>query len=641
MPVSDLSAAALQSYSGVFVFGDSLVDPGNDLRAADLLGSLPFVDVPNGAPTADKGYFEGRFTDGYNFADLVSNKLLHEPTEPTFAYGFKVLGVPVPFVSKPNGPNLSFAYGGAMAIQGDFDLVPGLHSQAHIYEDNYSVDPNAVFLIAIGANDVRALVPKSGAPVTGTQAASQLGAIAGEIAQEVAGLVAHGARHIIVADVPDVGLTPDYAGLVDEAMRRSLLSQYAQQVDDLIREDLSTLPLPAGTTVFDYDFLGYTQDVIAHPAAHGFTNVTQARTDVQAGHLDPVGNGFLFFDEVHPSAQAHAQIAAEILDGLAGAPAGETLAAAIGAQAGAMVAQGAIHSFTASLVAGRTYVIDVQALSSGNGSLADPVVRVRDHNGAVVAQDDDGGLGLDPHLQFTAPATGDFAIEVQGVGVTAGSFHIQAGELAGANLLTSGKLIGSDETVLGGAADETIVVAAGTNYLRGGDGNDSLQGGSGFDNINGNKGQDTIDGGSGGGDWLVGGQGDDSITSHASNDILNGNLGNDTLIGGAGAEIIRGGQGDDTLSGGAGNDWLSGDRGSDTISGGAGADTFHSFSGAGLDVVTDFNAAEGDRVQLDAGTSYTTSQQGADVIVDLGGGDELILRNTQLSTLPQGWIFTL
>jgi Ca2+-binding RTX toxin-like protein len=190
-----------------------------------------------------------------------------------------------------------------------------------------------------------------------------------------------------------------------------------------------------------------------------------------------------------------------------------------------------------------------------------------------------------------------------------------------------------------GAGNDTVVGWSGGDYLRGDDGDDSIQGGSGFDDINGNKGNDTIDGGPGGGDWLVGGQGDDLITSHASDDILYGNLGSDTLTGGTGNELIRGGQGDDSLNGGAGNDWLSGDRGNDTVTGGPGADTFHSFSGAGLDVVTDFNAAEGDRVQLDPGTSYALSQQGADVVIDLGAGDEMILKNVQLSSLPAGWIF--
>ena len=66
----------MPSFTGVYVFGDSLVDPGNDLRAAQKLGDLPFVSVPSAAPTADKGYYQGRFSDGYNFADLISNKEL-------------------------------------------------------------------------------------------------------------------------------------------------------------------------------------------------------------------------------------------------------------------------------------------------------------------------------------------------------------------------------------------------------------------------------------------------------------------------------------------------------------------------------------------------------------------------------------
>ena len=70
------------------------------------------------------------------------------------------------------------------------------------------------------------------------------------------------------------------------------------------------------------------------------------------------------------------------------------------------------------------------------------------------------------------------------------------------------------------------------------------------------------------------------------------------------------------VAAGAGNDWISGDRGSDTLTGGTGADTFHSFSGAGTDIVTDFNAADGDRVQLDAGIVWRLAR---DVALDASG----------------------
>jgi serralysin len=205
------------------------------------------------------------------------------------------------------------------------------------------------------------------------------------------------------------------------------------------------------------------------------------------------------------------------------------------------------------------------------------------------------------------------------------------------------QIIGNDagDSLTGGAGADTITAGAGSNVIRGDDGADSAVGGAGFDDINGMKGDDVVDGGSGGNDWLVGGQGNDLITAHASGNILYGNLGSDTLNGGTGNELIRGGQGDDVMTGGAGADWMSGDRGSDTLTGGTGADTFHAFSGAGLDVVTDFNSADGDRIQLDAGATFTVAQQGADVVINLGGTDEMVLKNVTLSSLPAGWVFTL
>lgn len=139
-------------------------------------------------------------------------------------------------------------------------------------------------------------------------------------------------------------------------------------------------------------------------------------------------------------------------------------------------------------------------------------------------------------------------------------------------------------------------------------------------------------------DVLEGFAGLDEIDGGGGLDIINGNQGNDTVIGGDGDDVVRGGKDDDLLTGGAGDDFLSGDRGADTVTGGAGADTFHTFTGAGLDRVTDFNLAEGDRVLIFAGTQYTVSQSGADTIIDLGGGDRMVLAGVQQSSLTGNWI---
>ena len=59
------------------------------------------------------------------------------------------------------------------------------------------------------------------------------------------------------------------------------------------------------------------------------------------------------------------------------------------------------------------------------------------------------------------------------------------------------------------------------------------------------------------------------------------------LVGSSGADIIDGGGGNDVIDGGAGTDYLTGGRGADTF-------IFHAHSQ--YDVITDFNAAEGDHI---------------------------------------------
>jgi serralysin len=193
------------------------------------------------------------------------------------------------------------------------------------------------------------------------------------------------------------------------------------------------------------------------------------------------------------------------------------------------------------------------------------------------------------------------------------------------------------DSLSGGGGDDTIAGGAGANVLRGDDGADLLRGGWQFDDLHGGQGNDTLTGGLGD-DWVVGGQDADVLYGEDGGDVVLGNRGLDTIDGGAGDDVVRGGQGDDIVRGGAGGDFVSGDRGDDVVFGGAGADIFHTFHGAGLDQVVDFNYAEGDRVRLLAGTSYTVYQAGPDAVIDLGGGDRMVLAGVSYAGLSSDWI---
>ncbi|MEZ2603330.1 retention module-containing protein [Kluyvera intermedia] len=168
----------------------------------------------------------------------------------------------------------------------------------------------------------------------------------------------------------------------------------------------------------------------------------------------------------------------------------------------------------------------------------------------------------------------------------------------------------------------------GRDVLFGGVGNDILYGGGGDDILVGGSGDDVLFGGKG--DDILIGDGFDSMADMAShlntpvnqltfdkvvdyvtqhseelgaigsgNDKLYGGEGNDLLMGGGGNDILNGGEGNDLLFGGTGNDVLIGGKGNDTFYGGTGSDTFTWLKGDdGHDVIKDFRADEGDRIDL-------------------------------------------
>lgn len=136
---------------------------------------------------------------------------------------------------------------------------------------------------------------------------------------------------------------------------------------------------------------------------------------------------------------------------------------------------------------------------------------------------------------------------------------------------------------------------------------------------------------------IEGGPGADMLKGSPEPDDIQGRPGDDTIDARAGDDLIRGGRGRDVIDGGAGHDWISGGRDDDVLRGGPGGDTFNSFVDAGTDRVLDFDASEGDRVEIAIGAAYQVRQAGPDTIIDMPGA-RLILRDVRLSLLPAGWI---
>ena len=109
--------------------------------------------------------------------------------------------------------------------------------------------------------------------------------------------------------------------------------------------------------------------------------------------------------------------------------------------------------FAVDLVAGHTYVIDLEGADSGGGALQDPVLRGlydADGNRIAGARDNDGGVGRDARLTFTAATTGAYYIEARGHLNQTGEYTVRVTEWVDTDADRGGATDLGDITALAG-----------------------------------------------------------------------------------------------------------------------------------------------------------------------------------------------
>lgn len=290
------AGAQTQGPTGIHVFGDSLSDIGN-------VNALTFGLVP-GSP-----YFNGRFSDG-----------------PLWVESFAA-GLSLPLTANGANPNAlngnDHAFGGSRAA-GDttyliFITIPGIESQVNGFVANAApLDPDHLYVVAAGANDVRdaadGLSPSQ-------QSAAIAAAVAG-IDAAIRTLVMNGARYVMVANSPDIGLTPESTVvLANSALATQLSASFNAQLDAL----LDGLRLQLGVRIVELDLFALITDVFDDAlnnggATYGITNVTTPIFPGFAGSPGANPATSLFSDDLHPSAVAHAILGSAALDALAASP---------------------------------------------------------------------------------------------------------------------------------------------------------------------------------------------------------------------------------------------------------------------------------------------------------------------------------
>jgi phospholipase/lecithinase/hemolysin len=260
-----------QPFSRIFVFGDSLSDDGNLFR---LSGGYP-----------PPPYFEGRFSNGRVWVEQLADGLGMEIAD---GDNYAVGGATTGFFNSNNGVNGR-----------DY---PGLQGQLASFEATRSAEEaqGALFTVWAGANDFFVALK------TGQTPAELIGNGVGNTVQAIQQLWQAGARHIMVANIPDLGLTP-FALRANIGAPVTQLSAAYNQVLDAALDSLAA----AGIPTIRVDAFATLRQMVAQPAEFGFTNVTDRLMYVGGNPAE-----FLFWDDVHPTTAGHAVFAEAAADSL-------------------------------------------------------------------------------------------------------------------------------------------------------------------------------------------------------------------------------------------------------------------------------------------------------------------------------------
>ena len=275
-------AAHANTYSNLFIFGDSLSDTGN-------------IFALTGGATPASPYFNGRFSDGPVWAEYLAAGL-----------------------GLPNGGRASlqggtdFAFGGARTSGGS---IPSLLSQVGSFAEGLpALDPNALYVLVAGGNDMRdarsAFPTMDGAGAAGRLAAAT--AAVNNIKTAIGQLAAKGAKNVLISNLPDLGNTPEAVGLGLVAPSSDASLQFNTLMSGLVGWGQSQ-----GLTMSFLDMAGVASSIRNDAldnggATYGIVNV-QTPCGAFPGSIGISCNVSAFSDALHPSGRAHQLIGAAAL----------------------------------------------------------------------------------------------------------------------------------------------------------------------------------------------------------------------------------------------------------------------------------------------------------------------------------------
>ncbi|MFT4060033.1 MAG: SGNH/GDSL hydrolase family protein [Legionella sp.] len=300
------------------------------MRLLATLGAFLFSGIVLATPLRNVVVFGDSLSDNGNLYEFMSHQL--PPSPPYFKGHFSNGPVWVEhliasyFPKDPDTHLLDYAFGGAGVSEeeGDDDVLFTLRREISTYlsEHQDKADPNSLFIVWIGANNYLALP---------TELDKTIQDVSAGVLHSLQRLVAKGAKHILVVNLPDLGSTPA-AIEFDSIESMAYLSKTHNQI--LYANFMALKQEHPEVEWLFFDMNDAFGQVIVNPESFGFTNVTGSCANSvvdeitktsflrMVATISPIKtkdacDGYLFFDLVHPTAKAHemlAEQARKILD---------------------------------------------------------------------------------------------------------------------------------------------------------------------------------------------------------------------------------------------------------------------------------------------------------------------------------------
>ena len=249
------------AFSQIYVYGDSLSDVGRVFD--DTSGAWPpYAGIAG----------NGRFSNGLVWVEYLADQL----------------GLSSDFSN-------NFAKGGATT--GTFNTLTsmfptvtgGLQNQII---DNPFNDPDALYIIWAGANDY----------ISGGETNPAIPV--GQITNAINLLTANGAQNLLVVNLANLGNLPAITDPAQVAGLNALTQSHNALLSNAIANTQAAIP---SLNLYTLDVNSLFNQVVADPAAFGFSNITDACITGSFLCADP--NSYLYWDILHPTTKGHQFIA--------------------------------------------------------------------------------------------------------------------------------------------------------------------------------------------------------------------------------------------------------------------------------------------------------------------------------------------